>query len=544
MTTSVLYYNRGTSCYSRLLTSIFSLRKHYAGLVTLMQEGPLDEGVSNVLKKLNVRVQPIPESIDRVLVQRSSLWRFMEEDHAMMLDSDTIVRGPVDEFLDWTKQWGFVASWFSGWVTTGHLMRRRIEQWRRVAPELVSDAVAYGKAINGGVQGWSKATKLLPAYEELTRRGDAAGCDRIVLDEIALQLLLPCHRHYLAHHIWNTSGAFGEIKQARIVHYHGRKHCQAANPRCDLWKEHYFELRASFPEDTAALGNPWGDKRLRRFQLQLSKQRDMTIVTAVDPRYANRLRRNIKAWMQMPGIREQRFLIFVNGFKGAHERRFLDYPNVKVVRWNYADPSATRREFMLAAFVFGVAAHVKTRYWMKLDADCQPQRLWWEWPEYEGNAIVSHRWGFTRMKGDPNPRHWFNRLDDVFSPEKPYFAKTFDAVADHRVSHFPGNPHGLPRRFGSFCHIERTEFTQRIAAHLNRANDRKMAIPSQDTTSWYCALLWNERMMLLNMKKWFSSPIQQKPNIVERCAFTESEAKGATTITRANHLNGDPPDRA
>jgi len=230
----------------------------------------------------------------------------------------------------------------------------------------------------------------------------------------------------------------------------------------------------------------------------------MTIVTAVNPAYAGKLRRNLRAWLELPGLRQQRFLVFVNGFEGKRERRFLEHPNVTVVRWSYPHPEASRRETMLASFIFGVAKHVKTAYWMKLDADCQPQRAWWEWPEYHDHAVVSHRWGFTRMKGDAGDRHWFNRLDDVFSAGDPVFKKMFDPIHS-RVSHRPGNSDNLPERFNSFCHIERTEFTKRIANWLNAACDGRMAIPSQDTTSWYCSLLWNEPTKLVNMRKWFTN---------------------------------------
>lgn len=433
----VLYFNRGTSCYIRLLVSVFSLRKHYSGPIKLIQEGDIERPVTDLLEKMGVSIQLLPLSADPVLVARASLWRVMEEDYALMLDADTIVCGPVDEFFGWIREHGFVASWFTGWLTTGRSMRKRIEEWGKVVPQMVSTAIGYGKAINGGVQGWSKATSVMAAYEALTRQGHAAGCNRIVLDEIALQLLLPHHQHHLADHVWNTSGSFGDVSKARIVHYHGKKHC-LENPRCDLWKRHYFELRSSFPDHAGTLGKPWGDRRLARFLERVSPRRkDLTIVTAVNPAYAGRLKRNIQAWMELPGLENQRFIVFVNGFKRPSDRRFLDLPNVKVIRWHYPHQTASQRETMLAAFLLGVARHVKTEYWMKLDADCRPQRRWWEWPEYEKQTITSHRWGYTRMKGDAGAaEHWFNRLDKAFSPSAPYFKVQFDPV-NNRVSHQP-----------------------------------------------------------------------------------------------------------
>jgi hypothetical protein len=247
------------------LTSIFSLRKHYSGEVTVMQEGLLDEGVARLIGNLDAKVQQIPEIDVPGLFRKASLWRELTCDYAMFLDSDTIIRGPVDEFLEWTMKWGFTCTWFSGWLTSRPRVKSRIQQWNRVDSSLIPPALAYGKAINSGVQGWSKQATILPEYERLTQLGISAGCNRLVVDEIALQLLLPTHTHYLADHVWNTSGVFGNVEHARIVHYHGRKHCHPGNPRTDLWTQCYFELLNSFPGHKSDLQNPWGDRRFGTF---------------------------------------------------------------------------------------------------------------------------------------------------------------------------------------------------------------------------------------------------------------------------------------
>ena len=134
-TSAVVYFNRGTSCYVRLFTSIFSLRKHYRGPIQLLQEGPLAGEVRPLLERLEVEVRQLPERAEPILVRKASLWKYVPADDVMFLDSDTLIRGPVDEFFEWIRRSGFVASWFSGWVTTGPVMRSRIEEWSCVAPE-------------------------------------------------------------------------------------------------------------------------------------------------------------------------------------------------------------------------------------------------------------------------------------------------------------------------------------------------------------------------------------------------------------------------
>jgi hypothetical protein len=501
---TVLYYNRGTSNYVRLLVSIFSLRNHYWGSITVMQEGPIREEIAELLRRLEVQVQFVPiYAADRIQIRKVSLWRNLQHEYAMFIDADTIVRGPVDDFFEWTHKWGFVATWFSGWKTTDTPIKERIMQWSAVDPELVNPALTYGRAVNTGVQGWHKNAAILPACEALSRRGSECNINKRVLDEIALQLLLPSHKHHLAHFRWNTSGIYGNVNKAIIIHYHGRKHCND-NPRCDIWKRHYFELLASFPRLVRALRNPWGDTRLRVYLRGLNQQRsDITIVTAVNQPYAARLRRNVKKWLNTPGLAKQRFIILSNGLDGIQQNWFNKFPNVTIIPWDYSHKDASVREFMLAAFIFGAAKHVKTKYWMKLDADCKPKRPWWEWPKYAHHTIVSHRWRYTLIKDNDNVQHWFNRLDDIFSPDKPLFCARLDTVVHMRLSHLPGNPQHLPMRFNSFCHIEKTSFTRRIVARLNSHNNGRMAIPSQDTTSWYCSQLWGEDILLTNMRKWF-----------------------------------------
>jgi hypothetical protein len=108
------------------------------------------------------------------------------------------------------------------------------------------------------------------------------------------------------------------------------------------------------------------------------------------------------------------------------------------------------------------------------------------------------------LKCDPDEStHWFNRLDDAFSPQMPRFAFKLDPSQYRYVSHRRGNRLGLPKRFNSFCHIERTQFTQRIAEYLNENRAGRLPIPSQDTISWYCSWIWQEKVLLTDMRKWF-----------------------------------------
>jgi hypothetical protein len=505
VTEGVLYYNRGTRCLVRLLVSLQSLRDHYDGPVAIANEEEPPGWFKAVASCLNAEFVILPRSEENVLLAKSRLPAKSPFERTMFLDSDTLVRQPVERFMAWIREHEVVVTRFNDWHTHRGRMRRRIEQWRKAAPELVDKALAYGGAINTGVQGWTKGHPLLAAYEATTERGlKAGGVSRKILDEIAMQLAVPHHDHLLAPSEWNVGCLHGKPEGAAIIHYHGRKHCRDG-VMGDIWKAEYLRLRDRFPT-VREIAEGGGDPDLTKWLRETGRRRDMTVVTAVSPAYAERAKAAIARWMETPGLKEQRFLVFVNGFKNASERKWLEqWPNVKVVRWDYPFAGATERETMLASFVLGAAAHVKTKFWMKLDADTVPTKGRFQWPEYDRFDVVSHKWGFTKMKGDPGAKaHWFHTLDRALTPENRVFLHVqLDPVADQRVSHRKGNKCRIPMRFASFAHVERTELTKAIAARIHASCGGRLPVPSHDTIVWHWATAHRRKVRLVNMKEWF-----------------------------------------
>lgn len=508
----VVYHHRGTKCLVRLCVSIHSLRHFYAGPIVVLQEGSMHNWLHDFLSSKGVAVQFLGEPTEPVLISKTRLWRVVPFERAMYLDADTLVLGPVDEFLSLIEQNPVVASWFTEWNTNGRIMSQRIREWARVDPQLPEPAIAFGKAVNGGVMGWSRESTLLQAWEDLTRRGMAAGCYARTIDEVACQLLLPQHPHAIAHHTWNTSGAFGTVTGARILHFHGNKHVRT-NLACAIWKEAYANLIRHTPF-AAYLTESHGDRRLAGFLRSgaepkcpspnpsarigterygrtngfSARRQDLTVVTACDASYAGTLSANLEQWMRTPGLREQEYLVFLVNTELAHPSiQFLKrYANVRMLPWSRP---WSQREAALSAFVFGVAAHVDTPFWMKLDADAQARAGHFEWPTYQDHTLTSHHWGYTRVKGDPSAtRHWLNVLDDWWQEGPPIFRR--DLGVHERHWH---------KRISSFCSIEKTEFTRRLA----RRCGTRLPVPSHDTTAWYAATRWGESVCRVNMKRWF-----------------------------------------
>lgn len=505
MTKGVVFYNRGTKCLARLLVSLHSLRKHYQGPVTILTEETFSGWIMAECMDMGAEIKVIPKRGDYVLVAKASCWRDMPYDASLYLDADIIVQAPVQPLLELIAEKGCVVTQFNNWRTDGRKIGGRIEAWRCVDAKAVDAAKKPGPAINTGIMGWRRGDNLLNGYEAMTSRGMAAGrkVGKKTLDEIAMQLAITDFPANVVGGEWNTGCVHGDHTKAKIIHYHGNKHCRNS-PASEPWKATYRELVAGRPELDREL-RATGDKSLVAWLSQESGEKSgMTIVTAVNPIYADRCRENLARWLATPGLKDHHFLVFVNGFKNASERAFLDHPQVKVVRWNYQFPEASTRETMLAAFVLGVAEHVTTPYWMKLDCDTRPKQGKFVWPVYTGHTITSHKWGYTKLKGYDGGPHWFNKLDCVMAPVgQQMFFTLLSPSKDFKVSHRPGNPHGIKMRFASFAHIEKTAFTKRVAREVMQRSAGRLPIPSHDTLAWYCATLWKEPVQLVNMKEWF-----------------------------------------
>jgi len=501
--TGVLYYNHGTQCLVRLAVSMLSLRDHYEGSVAIAAEGNPPEWFKAIAAEFGATIVPAPISHEYGLVKKSRVHRVSPFEFTLFLDADTIVRGPIDEIFYKIIQTGLVVTQFNDWGTGRGRMKRRIQQWESKYPKLCEKAYEYGKAINTGIFGYAKKNEALEDYHETTLAGlKIPGMSRKTLDEVAMQLIVTKYPHAIMDGSWNTGCVHGDPATARIIHYHGHKHCRDGAAG-DIWKREFKRLVGKFPQFKTQLESGCGDDSIAKWIYRGDGFRsDMTIVTAVNPLYADRAQKNIETWMQTPGLREQEFLVFVNGFKNAKQRKFLERPNIRVERWRYPH-EATPRETMLAAFVFGTAEHVTTQFWMKLDCDASPKKAF-TWPDYYRNDITSHKWGYTKMKGDPSAtEHWFEKLDKLFA-KNPLFSPPPDKVQDFKLSHRPGNKWRVPWRFASFCHIESTGFTQRMVAAIRAKNGDRLPIPSHDTLCWYFATLWKCRVGLKNFKEFFN----------------------------------------
>ena len=145
----------------------------------------------------------------------------------------------------------------------------------------------------------------------------------------------------------------------------------------------------------------YADKRLVQYLNKsngASLTKDVTIVTAIDEHYLPILQETYPNWRKHKGIDNNPVIVFIYGIDIENDPRleFLRLPNVTLIEWNEEcmDKVDSHRELMLSAFVFGAAEHVKTDYWIKLDADSyatDDKPLYTE--DFKKYSVYSHKWG-------------------------------------------------------------------------------------------------------------------------------------------------------
>ncbi len=493
MTQGVIYFNQGTKCIIRILVSLFSLRKQYTGNVTLLNVGMPEKWVRKMLKRLNIDLKIIPDIGVRPLVRKAQLWEDAPYDVTMFIDADTVVVGPIDEYFDKIKEYGFCTGEFAGWKTTGRTISGRIKRYSNIMKEWqIEHALEYGKATNTGIFGFTKDSEFLAPWKRLTVMADKHGCSPIP-DELSCQMLLADLKHWLAPIKWGVSvnkSTPEHLEDARIIHYHGRKHVREDLDICRIWKSHYWEMRRTFPTCTQ-LGSALGDRRLARY-LQNTRN-DLTIVTAVDAKYLPKLLKHYHMWMKTEGLYEHPMVCYYD--KDSLKEEDLSFlKGVKLIPWSGEYDS--QREKMLTCFVIGTARDIKTDYWLKIDADVSTKTEYGslDLPDDAFNSVLAgHKWGYTKSKAATNEKHFLNTLDDWWegkTKEKPVFPKDIPWRERH------GHP-----RIASFICLHKAEFTRLCAKHT----PCKLPVPSHDTYMWYMAHRLGEPICRLKLKRNFSA---------------------------------------
>lgn len=483
-TKGVLFFNRGDKCIVRAIVALSSLRNHWSGPVTFVLEDPYPKEFVDVCKRYNVDVQINPPSPSTsALVRKTETLLSSPYDKTLWLDADVLVVGGIDEMFDILSGDVKVSTpHFAGWVSSGRTISKRIRNFEgKVSKSVYEKAFKDFPAINTGILSYCKDSKFMQDWIKLALETDGL-C--FISDEISFQVLYPSYSEVkICDQKYNVSVKFGDsCSDKRIIHYHGQKHCMDF-PLCSLWKGYFDKMVEKDEANICYFVAKYSDKRLSKYLVQKNSgvsdddvMKDVTVVTACDPKYVEFLRITYPTWVKYKKIDRYPMVVFVNGMAIEDER--LDFlrsnKNVKLISWDMPNID-DHREVMLNAFVFGTAKNIATDYWLKLDADSyavnESPLITAKMKEY---AFCGHKWGYSKPDHIKAldawaKNHWKRKLRTA----SPMISE--GNIDGRRFYH-------KRKRTISYIQLHKTKFTKFCVGLLK---EERLPAPTQDTFMFY-----------------------------------------------------------
>lgn len=282
MTDGITYFLAGDRRAAQLTVSLYSLRKFWNGSITVIAADDAGEETAHLLardSRLDIQVmswRPPGRVRGKGGWQTTKTWipELTPYSRTVFLDTDTLVIGNIDALFPEDDE--VRVTQFSDWVTTGSIVRSRIEAWRKELPDEVAlmSKVPH-PALNTGVFGITKSANLFAAeWKHVTHLNP-----RFMGDEIVCNLIFTKYPHKLLDHRWNFSPKFSlepgmppwSEADARIVHFHGFSHCRPSKTQfgTDLWMPWYEQAMSENIGGIADWG-PGKDKHLKIYVNSLS----------------------------------------------------------------------------------------------------------------------------------------------------------------------------------------------------------------------------------------------------------------------------------
>ena len=254
MKRGIVYYNCGDKMAVRLAVSIHSLRKFYDGDITILSEGDISHAfVYPIADKYNCKVQNTvfngTDGKNTTYLNACLVGNHTPYETTIWIDSDTVCLRPFSELFEAAEKYQFAIAQFSDWKTKGKI-GGRINAWKGILPDhWIERALAFGPAINCGVFAFHHTSTLVRDWWKLAKQGQHT----MIPDEVCCQIMLaqPEYKNKILPQIFNCSCKYGDkwAEDARILHYHGRKHCRFDDEtnkplnHCLVWYEQFEEIR-------------------------------------------------------------------------------------------------------------------------------------------------------------------------------------------------------------------------------------------------------------------------------------------------------------
>lgn len=236
MDRGIVYLLYGMGVAERLVVSMWSLRRHYDGPVTVMTGGDPETALAKSLKgSLGCRCLPFdPESlgVGRAVHAKTRVPELTPYDDTLFLDADTLVTGPLDELFGHD----LTLTRYANRTTRNRCPKKWIGAWRgidRETDELVRSQLAIVfPFINAGVFAFKRGNPDMARWKQLADKRPRAR----MVEELSLQLLTHEIDHRMMDERFNRCPTWGKaIEDIRVWHFHGRRHCSVKENCASIW---------------------------------------------------------------------------------------------------------------------------------------------------------------------------------------------------------------------------------------------------------------------------------------------------------------------
>jgi hypothetical protein len=245
----ILYLNSGDRLLPKLFVSLYSLRKVYQKDITIILLGQQSNKIYDIIKHFDcsaVHVDRTLQNNKHYWFEKSRINLYSPYKNSIFIDSDTVIQHNFDELFTEITNFDFIVPQFAQWRTAGKKMKKRLRQWEDTDKDLVDLCIRLDTpAINVGVYGFNKDSEFMQNWFDLTIKNINAKLP----EETTCHLLLNKYKSKIIDSIYNYSCKYDEspINLAKIIHYHGRKHCRFDNnykPKynSDIWIKNWIEI--------------------------------------------------------------------------------------------------------------------------------------------------------------------------------------------------------------------------------------------------------------------------------------------------------------
>lgn len=266
MKSRVAYLMSGSPHLPYLICSLWTLRKHWNGELIICAWPEALDLTCQIAEDHRLQISDVRERIPEFTERNGSCVNHSldkiqmiqgmrgETDVVMYIDADTTIHNNIDPVMKTALDYGFAATQFNDWVSTGSKARNRLAKFEGL-PGIDQSIVKLMRgepwpSINSGVFAARPETPVLGAYYQYT----LAAKKIFIADETALNLMQPlfCPLRQMVvvgdEGRWNCSPKFQskrlDNEDVAVFHYHGDS-CVRPETKCqrgfDLWWPIYQE---------------------------------------------------------------------------------------------------------------------------------------------------------------------------------------------------------------------------------------------------------------------------------------------------------------